>query len=153
MTRGLVFLLLASTVVPRAGAVEVLYDPDAIRACLCLDRAVTTLSDQHDQESQAFEDQRKALAALEDRAAGARRQIDPADKAQRDALVRLLDERDAAVRHFAEVATPHYNDIVGRYGAAAEAFNRACGDKSYDWAVLPQVQDGLTCRSAPTLPE
>jgi hypothetical protein len=149
MARGFAFLLLASAAVPRAGAAEVLHEPDAIRACLCLDRSVTTLSDRLDQESRAYDDQKKALAALEDRAAGARRQIDPADKAQRDALVRLLDERDAAVRHFAEVSTPQYNDIVGRYGAAAEAFNRACGDKSYDWAVLQQVQDGLTCPPAP----
>jgi len=149
MARGFVFLLLASAAVPRAGAVEVLHEPEAIRACLCLDRAVTTLSDRLDQESRAYDDQRKALAALEDRTASARQQINPADKARRDALIRLLDERDAAVRHFAEVATPHYNDIVGRYGDAAEAFNRACGDKSYDWSVLQQVQDGLTCPSAP----
>jgi hypothetical protein len=152
MIRGMVFLLLASAAVPRAGAVEVLHDGDAIRACLCLDRAVTTLSDQLDAESQAYDDQRKALAALEDRAAAARQQIDPANKAQREALVRLLDERDAAVRRFAEMATPHHNDIVARYGDAAEAFNHACGDKSYDWTVLQQVQDGLSCPSTPRSP-
>jgi len=143
------FLLLASAAVPQAGAVEVLHAPDAIRACLCLDQAVTTLSAELNQESEAYDNQRKALATLESRANSARQQMDPANEAQRQALGRLLDERDAAAERFAAETTPHYNAIVGRYNDAADAFNRECGNKAYDWSVLQQVQSTLSCPSTP----
>jgi hypothetical protein len=149
VVRGAMVLLVASIAVPRAGAAEVMHAPDEIRVCLCLDQAVTTLSDDLNREDQTYADQRTALADLESRAKTAREQIDPADPAQREALGRLLNERDAAVRRFAEETTPHHNAIVGRYNNAAEAFNHACGDKSYDWAVLPQVQATLSCPAAP----
>lgn len=145
---GMVCLLLASAV-PQARAFELLHDPDAIRACLCLDQAVTTLSDELNQEDKSYDEQRKALAALESRADAARQQIDPANQAQRAALGQLLDERDAAVQRFAMETTPHHNAIVARYNDAAEAFNRTCGDKTYDWSVLQRVQSALSCPPTP----
>lgn len=145
MAGGPALLLLASAAMQHANATEVLHAPDAVRVCLCLDQAVTARSAELNQESNSYDAQRKALAALESRAKTARQQLDPANEGQRQAFARLLTERDAAVQRFAGVATPHYNAVVGRYNDAAEAFGRQCGGKSYDWDVLQQVQSTLSC--------
>ena len=80
------------------------------------------------------------MAELKTQAETTRQHLDAADMAQRDALARLLEQRDAAARRFATETTPHYNATVDLYNAAASAFNRTCGDKAYDWSVLSQVQ-------------
>jgi hypothetical protein len=126
-------------------AAETLHAPEAIRACLCLDQAVTALSAKLYDETATYETAKKSLAALEKRADEARRQANPSDLAQRESLGRLLDERDAAIRHFASDTTPQYNAAVDAYNKAAQAFNQACGGKSYDWSVLPEVQRNLVC--------
>jgi murein L,D-transpeptidase YcbB/YkuD len=145
---GSAFLLLASAALQHAGAVEILHAPDAIRVCLCLDQAVTGRSDELNRESDAYDAEREALATLESQAAAARQQLDPANEAQRKAFGQLLTERDAAVQRFARKTTPHYNEVVGRYNEAAEAFSRECGGKAYDWDVLEQVQSTLSCPPA-----
>jgi septal ring factor EnvC (AmiA/AmiB activator) len=145
---GTVLLLLAAAATREVGAAEIMHTPEAIRACLCLDQAVTALSDELYQETETHEEQRKALAALEARADAARQRADPADMAQREALGRLLDEREAAVRRFAAETTPHFNTVTESYNRAADAFNRTCGGKAYDWSVLPDVQSSLSCEPA-----
>jgi len=106
---------------------------------------VTTLSAALYEAEQDRDAQKSALDALEARAAAARRGTDPADLPQREALGKLLAERDAAVRRFAAETTPRYNAAVARYNDAAAAFNHACGGKAYDWSVLPDVQAHLAC--------
>lgn len=145
MAGGSALLLVASAAAQHANAVEVLHAPDAVRACLCLDQAVTARSAELNQENETYDAQRKALATLESQAQTARRRLDPANEAERHAFAQLLDERDAAVQRFAAVTTPHYNAVVGRYNEAAEAFGRQCGGKSYDWDVIQQVQSTLSC--------
>jgi hypothetical protein len=145
---GTALLLLASAAARPTAAAEVLHTPDAIRACLCLDQAVTAASDALYQETETYDAAKTALAELERRADAARQNADPTDAAQRDALGRLLDERDAAVTRFAAAATPQFNAAVERYNEAARAFNRGCGDKAYDWSVLPDVQRTLACEPA-----
>jgi hypothetical protein len=145
---GTLLLLLGAATAWEARAAELLHAPEAIRACLCLDQAVTARSAELYQESQSLEEQKKALAALESRADEARGQSDSTDMAQRAELGRLLDERDAAISRFAAETTPQYNATVEAYNRAAEAFNRGCGGKAYDWSVLPDVQSNLTCEPA-----
>ena len=146
LVSGAVMLLLAPAV-PQAAAVEILHTPDAIRVCLCLDQAVTSRSAELNQESDKYDGEEKALAELKTQAETTRQHLDAANMAQRDTLARMLEQRDAAARRFATETTPHYNAIVDLYNEAAGAFNRACGDKAYDWSVLPQVQSALSCPS------
>lgn len=148
MMAGGAVLLLTWAMVPQARAVE-LSDPAAIRACLCLDQAVTSLSATLAEAKESYDARRKALADLESRATAARQRIDPADPAQRDELVRLLDARDAARSRFADETAPQYNTIVARYNQAAEAFNQQCDDKTYDWSIMQQVQSSLSCPGTP----
>lgn len=149
---GVALAVMAFAMASRGDAAEILHAPDAIRACLCRDQAVTALSDTLNRESEAYEQRRRELAELDSRAATARQQLDPADAGQREALGRLLDERDAAQRDFASETTPHYNATVALYNEAADAFNRDCGGKAYDWDVLPQVQSTLSCPAVPAIP-
>ena len=142
---GASLLLLVSAAVQTVGAREVMHSPAEIRACLCLDQAVTAASAALYEETAKFEEEKRALAALETRADAARKSTDPTDLAQRDQLGALLDQRDAAIRHLAAVATPQFNSVTERYNRAADAFNHTCGDKAYDWSVLPDVQSHLSC--------
>ena len=143
-TGGAALLLLAMAAAPQSGA-ETLHAPEAIRACLCLDQAVTTLSAQLYQATAAYETAKKSLAALERSADAARQDAGPNDLAARARLARLLDERDAAIRRFAAETTPDYNATVEAYNRAALAFNHSCDGKAYDWSVLPEVQRTLVC--------
>lgn len=128
-----------------AGAGEIMHTPEEIRACLCLDQAVTAASAALYEETVNFEAERKSLAELQARADEAQQHTDPADMAQRDKLGELLDQRDAAIRHFAAVATPQFNSVTDGYNRAADAFNHTCGGKAYDWSILPDIQKNLTC--------
>ena len=138
-------LLVASAGARVAGAGEVMHTPEEIRACLCLDQAVTAASAALYEETVNFETERKALAELQTRADAAQQDTNPTDMAQRDKLGEFLDQRDAAIRHFAAVATPQFNAVTESYNRAADAFNHTCGGKAYDWSILPDIQNNLTC--------
>ena len=66
-------LLLASAGARMAGAGEIMHTPAEIRACLCLDQAVTAASAALYEETVNFEAERKALAEIEARADEGRR--------------------------------------------------------------------------------
>jgi hypothetical protein len=138
-------LLLASAGARMAGAGEIMHTPAEIRACLCLDQAVTAASAALYEETVNFEAERKALAEIEARADAAQQNSNATDMAERDKLGELLNQRDAAIRHFAAVATPQFNAVTDSYNRAADAFNHTCGGKAYDWSILPDVQKNLIC--------
>ena len=60
--------------------------------------------------------------------------------------VELRASAEVAVVAEARTAeTRTFRAVVDLYNESAGAFNRACGDKAYDWSVLPQVQSALSC--------
>ena len=138
-------LLLAAALAPQASAQQILHAPDEIRACLCREQAVSTLAGAVKEARETYEERQKEVQSLAQRADEARRRLDAANLADREAFAQLLGSRDVASDRFAADVVPHYNAVVRRYDAAATAFNQDCAGKAYDPVVLPQVRASLSC--------
>ncbi|MGH7088017.1 MAG: hypothetical protein ACREFQ_03865 [Stellaceae bacterium] len=138
-------LAAASAVVLPAKAQEgVLHAPEAIRACLCRDQSVAALARAVGQDRRAYDAARQRYDSLSKEAEAARQKLNPNDAAARDAVGRLLGQRDAAQHELASATAP-LNAVVARYNAAVQSFNSDCAGKAYDAAVLPQIRSNLTC--------
>lgn len=138
-------LLLAAALAPQASAQEILHAPDAIRACICREQAVSALAAAVQEAKETYDERQKELQSLARQVDEARRRLDVASLAEREAFTHLLDERDVANDHFAAEVVPHYNDLVRRYDATVAVFNRDCAGKAYDPEVLAQVRASLAC--------
>jgi hypothetical protein len=135
----------------QVAAQEVLHDPGAIRACLCEQQSLAPLQQEVATDRRAYDEAENALQALKRQAQQARQSLDPNDAAARGALGQILDRRDAAQDQLGRQAAP-LNGAVARYNDAVAHYNSGCGGKSYDSAVLAEVQTGLSCppSAAPT---
>ena len=137
-------VLAFAALVPPSEAQEVLQSPDAIRACLCQEQAVASLSAALRQDSESYDARQNELRALDERIETARRQDDPTDFAARGQLGQLLDQRDAARNRLAE-ATPRHSEIASRYNGVAAGFNQQCAGKAYNAEVMASVRATLAC--------
>jgi hypothetical protein len=139
-------MLLALAMAPQAGAQTVLSAPDAVRACVCRNLTVTQLAARLNSQRQNYTDRKNALDSLEQQASAAKQHLNVDNLADREALGRLLDKRDAARENFAATVTPRYNASVQRYDAALSDYDGMCLGKSYDPATLASVRaSALSC--------
>ena len=142
---GAVALALAVAASPTARAQEVLHAPEAIRACLCRQQAMGAMAADLSAARQSYQSGEGSLKSLDTAVNAAKQKLDPTDLAGREALAKLLQQRDTAQDHLATVTTPQFNAAVNRYNAAVDAYKDDCAGKSYDQEVLAKVQSNLSC--------
>ena len=116
-----------------------------ITACLCLQRAVSTLSADMNAKKQALDTVTRQLSDFDAQLARDKSTINVNNA---DAVARykaLLERRDAAYRQSigpvhtdAELATARYNARVNEY-------NAHCANRPFNSAIVAQMQVNLVC--------
>lgn len=124
---------------------QLLSDPEAIRACLCDERQMMTLSEEMHQQQRLYEERRQALQKLDEEVRARRASIDVYNDAEIDAFKRLLNQRDQAADEFAGAVTQSYAQAVNRYNQSVAVYNNNCAGKSYDPTRLAEVRQNLFC--------
>ena len=120
-------------------AAQVVSDPNAIRACLCEQQFVLGLQNDVGGKRQALESSQRSQASLANQVDTRRAQINVYNHAELDAFKELLQQRDASIAATAD-ATRTYDDAAEGYNRAVAGYNANCAGRSYDDAVLRQVQ-------------
>jgi hypothetical protein len=124
---------------------QLLTAPEEVRSCLCLQQVVAKESAALAEQDKAYEARRREVEALDAEVTARRPQVDVNNSVAVAAFRTLLERRDAAQQSFAEQTVPAYAAVVERYNTRVNAFNQACGGKSYDSNVLAEVQRNLVC--------
>ena len=120
-------------------AAQLVNDPNTIRSCLCDQQLVLGLQNDVSGKRQVLESSQRSQASLANQVDTRRAQINVYDHAELDAFKQLLQQRDAAVAATAD-ATRTYDDAAEGYNRAVAGYNANCAGRSYDDAVLRQVQ-------------
>jgi len=120
-------------------AAQLVNDPNTIRSCLCEQQLVLSLQEGVSSRRQALESSQRSQASLANQVDTRRAQINVYDHGELDAFKQLLQQRDAAIAATAD-ATRTYDDAAEGYNQAVAAYNANCAGRSYDDAVLRQVQ-------------
>jgi hypothetical protein len=136
---GAAVLALLSCGAIAPAAAQVVSDPNAIRACLCDQQLVLGLQNDVGGKRQALESSQRNQASLANQVDTRRAQINVYNHAELDAFKQLLQQRDASIAATAE-ATRTYDDAAVGYNEAVAGYNANCAGRSYDEAVLRQVQ-------------
>ena len=121
-----------------AGA-QVVNDPNTIRSCLCDQQFVLGLQNDVSGKRQALESSQRNQASLANQVDTRRAQINVYNHAELEAFKQLLQQRDASIAATAE-ATRTYDDAAVGYNQAVAGYNANCAGRSYDEAVLRQVE-------------
>jgi hypothetical protein len=120
-------------------AAQLVSDPNAIRSCLCDQQFVLGLQNDVGGKRQALESSQRNQVSLANQVDTRRAQINVYDHAELESFKQLLQQRDAAIAATAE-ATRTYVDAAVGYNQAVAGYNANCAGRSYDDAVLRQVQ-------------
>ena len=136
---GAVALGLLSCGAIAPAAAQVVNDPNTIRSCLCEQQLVLGLQEGVSSRRQALESSQRSQASLANQVDTRRAQINVYDHGELDAFKQLLQQRDAAIGATAD-PTRTYDDAAEGYNQAVAAYNANCAGRSYDDAVLRQVQ-------------
>lgn len=141
--RNIVCGALALTLLAGGGiapaAAQLVNDPNTIRSCLCDQQLVLGLQNDVGGKRQALESSQRNQTSLANQVDTRRAQINVYDHAELDAFKQLLQQRDAAIAATAD-ATRTYDDAAEGYNRAVAGYNANCAGRSYDDAVLRQVQ-------------
>jgi hypothetical protein len=124
---------------------QVVRAPDEVRACLCKEQSVSTLNDEVQAQSRAYEAQRQSFEALDKAVQTGRPQVNVNSPADVDAFKHLLEQRDAAADTLAGPANKSYADAVQRYNQAVTDYNTACAGKAFDPDQLAALKQTLSC--------
>lgn len=117
----------------------------AARNCLCLEQAVQDRRFELDVRNGLFEKLRADADALEREVDRRRTSVNVDDQNQIDAFRALLDQRDAARKHYETTAVPEQQQTVARYNAAVGALNAACAGRSYSTYAWEAARKGPVC--------
>ena len=136
---GAAVLALLSCGAIAPAAAQLVNDPNAIRACLCDQQLVLGLQNDVGSKRQALESSQRSQSSLANQVDTRRAQINVYDHSELEAFKQLLQQRDAAIAATAD-ATRTYDDAAEGYNRAVAGYNANCAGRSYDDAVLRQVQ-------------
>ena len=123
----------------RPTTAQIVNDPNTIRSCLCDQQLVLGLQNDVGGKRQALESSQRNQASLANQVDTRRAQINVYNHAELEAFKQLLEQRDAAIAATAD-ATRTYDDAAEGYNRAVAGYNASCAGRSYDEAVLRQVQ-------------
>jgi hypothetical protein len=116
-----------------------------ITACLCLQRAVSTLSADMNAKRQALDAVTQQLGDLDSQLARERSAINVNNP---DAVARykaLLERRDAAYRQSTGPVHAQAADATARYNARVSEYNAHCANRPFNSAIVAQMQVNLVC--------
>jgi len=135
----------APTVVVPTAPYPMISSPQDVATCLCLERSVSTLSNEVLARNRIYEEKKGELGRLETELANQRSRMNVNDPAQVDAFRGLLDRRNAIQAEFAAQVTPEYSALVDNYNRQVGEFNARCSGRAYDGAVVASVRPTLSC--------
>jgi hypothetical protein len=116
-----------------------------ITACLCLQRAVSTLSADMNAKKQALDGVTQQLNDLDSQLARERSAINVNNP---DAVARykvLLERRDSAYRQSIGPVHAQAADATARYNARVNEYNAHCANRPFNSAIVAQMQVNLVC--------
>ena len=145
------FALLAAAFAASAGssiapgrAQEVLRSAPEIAQCLCLEQDIARLHGEYARVRDQFNassDEARNLAADVDRTRGA---VNVADERSVDGFrQKVIQLQSIEARR--DQLIPSVQEAAGRHNEKVAEFQRQCGGRFYDGALLPQVRASLTC--------
>jgi hypothetical protein len=137
--------LVVAALAPGAAEAQVPPEVAEIAACLCLQRAVATLSAEMNTRNQALDTVTRQLADLDSQLARERSTINVNNP---DAVARfkaLLERRDAAYRQSIGPVHAEAEQATARYNARVSEYNARCANRPFNSATVAQVQANLVC--------
>jgi hypothetical protein len=146
--RGWRSALIAALVLPvtaGAPAAQTARSGDEARACLCQEQLLSSLNNDVQAQSKAYEEKRQVFEALDKQVQTQRPQVNVKSQADIDAFKQLLERRDAAADALNGQATSSYADVVKRYNEAVAQYNNNCAGKAFDPDRLGQERRDLAC--------
>jgi hypothetical protein len=132
---------------PGAAKAQVPPPPEVadVRACLCLQQAVSTLSAQMNAKNQALDAVTRQLADLDSQLARDRSALNVNNP---DAVARykaLLERRDAAYRQSIGPVHTEAEQATAGYNARVNEYNAHCANRPFNSAIVAQMQVNLVC--------
>jgi hypothetical protein len=138
---------LLAVLAPGAATAQVPLPPEMveIRACLCLEQAVSALSAEMNGKTQALNAVTQQLSDLDSQLARDKSTINvnnPDDVARYKAL---LERRDAAYRQSIGPVHADAEQATARYNARVSEYNARCANRPFNSALVAQMQVNLVC--------
>ncbi|HSE79561.1 MAG TPA: hypothetical protein VLG66_16290 [Alphaproteobacteria bacterium] len=129
-----------------ATAQEVLRSAPEIAQCLCLEQDIARLYGEYARVRDQFNasaDEARSVAAELERTRGA---VNVADERSVDAFrQKVIQLQSIEARR--DQLIPSVQEAAGQHNAKVGEFQRRCGGRYYDGALLPQVRATLSCPS------
>jgi hypothetical protein len=116
-----------------------------IRACLCLQQAVSALSAEMNTKKQALDTVTRQLSDFDAQLARDKPTINVNNP---DAVARykaLLERRDAAYRQSIGPVHTEAEQATARYNARVNEYNAHCANRPFNSAIVAQMQVNLVC--------
>jgi hypothetical protein len=138
---------LLAVIAPGTARAQVPLPPEMadIRACLCLQQAVSALSAEMNAKKQALDTVARQLADLDSQLARDKSTINVNNP---DAVARykaLLERRDAAYRQSIGPVHAEAEQATARYNAQVNEYNAHCANRPFNSAIVAQMQVNLVC--------
>jgi hypothetical protein len=122
-----------------------LVDPNDVRQCLCLERAIGTLNQEVGARGRIYEDSTRELQQLDAEIDRRRQSMNTENPADVDAFRQMFDRRQALYGRVHGELIGDYQGVVERYNRSVADFNRSCSGKSYHPPTVATVQPTLSC--------
>jgi hypothetical protein len=138
---------LLAVLAPGAARAQVPLPPEMadIRACLCLQQAVSAGAAEMNGKKQALDTVTRQLADLDAQLARDKSTINVNNP---DAVARykaLLERRDAAYRQSIGPVHADAEQATARYNARVNEYNAHCANRPFNPAIVAQMQVNLVC--------
>jgi hypothetical protein len=138
---------LLAALAPGAAKAQVPPPPEVadITACLCLQRAVSTLSAQMNAKKQGLDAVTRQLSDLDSQLARERSGLNVNNP---DAVARykaLLERRDATYRQSIGPVHTEAEQATASYNARVNEYNAHCANRPFNSAIVAQMQVNLVC--------
>jgi hypothetical protein len=148
LTRGMALGWgLLAVLAPGAARAQVPLPPEMtdIRACLCLQQAVSALSAEMNAKNQALNTVTRQLSDLDSQLAHDKSTINVNNP---DAVARykaLLERRDATYRQSIGPVHAEAEQATASYNARVNEYNAHCANRPFNSALVAQMQVNLVC--------
>jgi hypothetical protein len=148
LTRGIALGWgLLAVLAPGAARAQVPLPPEMadIRACLCLQQAVSALSAEMNAKNQALVTVTQQLSDLDSQLARDKSMINVNNP---DAVARykaLLERRDATYRQSIGPVHTEAEQATASYNARVNEYNAHCANRPFNSALVAQMQVNLVC--------
>jgi hypothetical protein len=148
LTRGMALGWgLLAVLAPGAARAQVPPPPEVadITACLCLQRAVSTLSANMNAKNQALDTVTRQLSDLDAQLARDKSTINVNNPDAVAHYKALLERRDAAYRQSIGPVHTEAERATAGYNARVNEYNAHCANRPFNSAVVAQMQVNLVC--------